>query len=106
MQQATHSVIVLDMFHYMDAEHEITIFGFTDTQAAREYAKRRTRDSLEQLRPESKTIDELHRLWFSFGEDCLVQGDNYAGAHDIEYFLNHPASSAERDWVSLTPNQT
>jgi hypothetical protein len=99
----TYSVLVMDMFHYMDPDEEITISGFPTLDAAREYARRRTRDSLEELCPETGSANELRELWFAYGEDCIVMNGNYAGGNELAYFIDHPAIEAERDWKSLTP---
>ena len=98
------SVLVLDMYHYMDPEEEETVAGFATIELAREYAKRRTRDSLEQQRPGNTTPQAIRSSWFMFGEDCLVIGGSYSGCDELDYFISHPATDEERDWVSLTPD--
>ena len=51
------AVAVLDMFHYQDPDEEQTITGFQTLEIAREYAKRRTWDSVEEQRAESKALE-------------------------------------------------
>jgi hypothetical protein len=97
-------VRVLDMFHYMDEEEEIEVDGFATRELAREYARRRTRDSLEEQRSPGCSAEELRSLWYSFGEDCVVVGDGYCGAHELDFFIANPATVEERDWMSLTPD--
>lgn len=100
-----YSVLVLDMFHYGDPEEETLVEGFTTLEQAREYARRRTRDSVEDQRHQYPAADaeELRKLWFMFGEDCLVVGGAYAGFSELDYFITHPASRAERNWADLVP---
>lgn len=98
------AVVVLDMFHYQDPEEEQTISGFPTLEIAREYARRRTRDSVEEQRTESTSPADLRDRWFSFGEDCKVLGDTYCGSYQLDYFIAHPATAEQRDWVALTPD--
>lgn len=99
----TFNVLVLDMFHYMDEDEEIEVGGFATRELAREYARRRTRDSIEELRPPGST-ENVRSLWYSFGEDCVVVGDGYCGGHELDFFIANPATEEERDWMSLTPD--
>lgn len=96
-------VRVLDMFHYMDEEEEIEVDGFATRELAREYARRRTRDSLEEQRSPG-SAEDVRSQWYSFGEDCVVVGDGYCGAHELDFFIANPATEEERDWMSLTPD--
>ena len=43
-------VIVMDLFHYQDPEHELEVSGFATPEAARAYAEARVRDSVEEFR--------------------------------------------------------
>ncbi|SRR6266849_980151 len=95
------AVLVIDMFHY-DEESQSIIRGFPTVEMATEYARRRTRDSLEEQRGDGQSATELKRAWLTFGEDCLVLGGNsYKGFSEIDYFIEHPATAEERDWVSI-----
>ena len=100
-----YSVIVIDMFHY-DDESEMIIRGFPTEELAREYARRRTRDSLEELRGDGISHDELRERWFIFGEDCLVVGDSYTGLSELDFFIDHPATPEERDWMAVEKQVT
>ena len=102
-QTTGHTVLVLDMSHYMDPDEETMVSGFSSLELAREYARRRTRDSLEEQRSDGRSTEDLRGRWFSFGEDCLVLGDTYRGAHELAHFISHPATPEERDWQSLAP---
>lgn len=95
-------VHVIDMEYGTKQGHDIA--GFASLEAAREYAKRRTCDSVEVLRAVKSDADELRRMWSAYGEDCVVVDDDYRGANDLEFFIAHPASKGERDYASLEPS--
>jgi hypothetical protein len=97
-----YSVIVIDMFHY-DEESNVVVRGFPTLELAAEYARRRTRDSLEELRSAGQSHAELRNQWYTFGEDCIVSGEGaeYRGAADIDFFIDHPATAEERDWMAI-----
>ncbi len=103
VQTTVYAVLVLDMFHYMDPDEQTTVSGFSSLELAREYAHRRTRDSVEEQRGAALSAEDLRGRWFSFGEDCLVLGDTYRGAHELGHFISHPATPEERDWQTLAP---
>ena len=102
--RGTHAVLVIDMFHY-DEESEVVVEGFPTLEAAREYARRRTRDSVEGLREPGQSHEELRQMWSAFGEDAIVLGRefsrSYAGFSELDYFIANPASPEESDWVGL-----
>jgi hypothetical protein len=93
-------VIVFDMFDYGEKEY---VGDFPTFKQAKEYARRRIRDSLENERPQSKDAADLKDRWFSFGEDCSVVAGNYKSEDELDFFIAHPATPAERDWLSLDP---
>lgn len=95
-----YAVLVIEMFDH-DAESETILRGFPTLEVAREYARRRTRDSVEELRRPSQSPGDLRRQWLSFGEDCCVIGERYCGASELDYFVAHPATAEERDWKSI-----
>ena len=95
-----YGVLVIDMYHY-DPDADMSVLGFPTLELAAEYARRRTRDSLEELRVSARTKEELRRRWYSFGEDCIVIGHGYKGASEIDYFIEHPATDEERDWQAI-----
>lgn len=94
---ASYSVFVIDMSY--DSEKDFTVSGFPAVRLANEFARRRVRDSLEELRREGQTREELRRLWHMFGQDATMPGHEprYAGSHDLDYFIEHPATREERD---------
>lgn len=97
-------VCVVDKYHSMDEDGRQWVGGFETVEFAREYARRRTRDSLEEQRAGAENADDLRTRWAMFGEECFVAGDGYDGAQELANFIVHPATPAERDWISLTPD--
>lgn len=95
-------VLVIDMAHYADPQSEVSVSGFPTREEAIDYARRRVRDSLEELRQANQSTEELKRLWSLFGEDALVSGDPaYFAASELGDFLAHPATPEERDWRAI-----
>ena len=96
------SVLVIDMAHY-GAGEDTVVRGFPTFEAAKEYARRRVRDSVEELRAPGQSKEELRRLWLVFGEDALVTGgeEHYTASHELDYFIAHPATDDERDWQAV-----
>ena len=95
----TFSVLVLDMHHYMDEDENFTVHGFATAELAREYARRRTRSSLEESR--CADPEATKRAWFDWGEDCLA-GD-YKGYSELDFFIANPATGDECDFVAIEP---
>jgi hypothetical protein len=101
----TWSVLVIDMFHYMDPEEgERTVEGFLQPEDAIEYARRRMRSSLEESRPSAADADDLRNRWLMFGEDCIAIGTGYIASSELDDFIAHPATIEEIDWMSLEPD--
>jgi hypothetical protein len=101
----TWSVLVIDMFHYMDPEEgERLVTGFLKEEDAVEYARRRTRSSVEECRPSAPEAAALRSAWLMFGEDCIALGTGYKGFAELDEFIAHPATPEEIDWVSLEPD--
>ena len=98
----TYAVLIVDMFHY-DDESNYRIEGFPTPEAAKEFARRWVRDSVEELRAAGQTAKKLRSMWYAFGEDALALGQQYAGSQELDYFVAHPATAEERDWQSLRP---
>ena len=100
------SVIIIDMFHYMDPEEgEYEVTGFTCPEDAIEYARRRVWSSVEECRPSASSAADLKSRWFMFGEDCIVPRSGYNTSTELDYFVAHPATREQIDWVSLEPNR-
>ena len=102
-----HSVTVLDMFDYMNEEANSVVTGFESAELAIEYARRRTRASVEEQRSPNIEPEVLKSLWFSFGEDCLAEG--YIGGREVDYFIANPAPKDTHpeltDWAALEPKK-
>ncbi len=102
MSERTFSVLILEMSHTSDGEGERTVTGFSSYALAKEFARRWVRDSLEELRHPSLSVAELRRRWFLFGEDAVViGGEPYAGSHELDSFIQNPATREERDWQAI-----
>jgi hypothetical protein len=100
---ATYSVLVFDMAHTGHEDGEQVVSGFTTLAAARDYARRRTRASVEELRKPGIAAADLRKLWYIYGEDCTVPGDSYSGAAELDRFIAEPASKDDCDWTSIAP---
>jgi hypothetical protein len=96
------SVLIIDMARY-DPDEDYVIGGFPTFELAKEFARRWVRDSVEELRTSGGSKEELRRLWHSFGEDASVIGgeERYAGSHELDFFIAHPATTQERDWKAI-----
>lgn len=105
MVENTWSVLVIDMFHYMDPEDgERLVTGFLNPEDAIEYARRRTRSSVEECRPGASDAAALRSAWFIFGEDCIALGAGYKGFAELDEFIANPATPEQIDWASLEPD--
>jgi hypothetical protein len=95
-------VLVIDMGRY-DPEEDYVAGEFPTFESAKEFARRRVRDSVEELRKAAGSGEELRRLWHMFGEDASVLGGepHYAGSHELDFFIAHPATDDERDWRAV-----
>ena len=99
------AVLAVDMFNYMDDDSVTLITGFPSLTDAHEYARRRTRDSVEEMRTIHEDEDNLRWLWLVCGEDCIALGlgtdEIWRGYSELESFLESPASATERDWIAF-----
>lgn len=101
----TWSVLVIDMFHYMDPEDgERLVTGFLSPEDAIEYARRRTRSSVEESRLSASDAAALRSAWFMFGEDCIALSTGYKGFAELDEFIANPATPEQIDWASLEPD--
>jgi nucleotide-binding universal stress UspA family protein len=91
--KTTYSVLIIDMAHYQDPDSEHTVEGFATMEEARAFARNRVRSSVEELRSEGQSHEELRKLWSIYGEDAIVIGGGYAGASELDYFIDHPEST-------------
>jgi hypothetical protein len=86
-----------------DPAEDTVVRDFSTFELAKEYARRRVRDSIEELRQTNQSKEELRRLWHTFGEDATVLGGErrYAGSHELDFFILYPATAEERDWEAI-----
>lgn len=103
MADKLYSVIVFDMAHTGQEDGEHVVSGFATLDAARLYARRRTRASVEELRKPGIADADLRKLWYLYGEDCKVMGDDYSGAAELDRFIAEPARDEDCDWMTLAP---
>ena len=99
------AILAIDMFNYMDDYSVTLITGFPSATDAQEYARRRTRDSVEEMRTIHEDEENLRWLWLVCGEDCIAlghsTGETWCGYSELESFLESPASAKERDWITF-----
>jgi hypothetical protein len=94
---AIWTVIIFDRFHHGEPDGELLIEGFPSRELAREYASRRVRDSIEELRTANQSEEEIRKLWNAYGESACVVGDD--GEQDeIDIWLRETATAEQRDW--------
>ncbi|MFX0101568.1 MAG: hypothetical protein ACFFCS_18475 [Candidatus Hodarchaeota archaeon] len=96
-----YSVLIIDMYHYQDDDANYQIDGFPTLELAIEFARRWTRDSLEDQRKPGQSRDDLRKMWYMFGEDAMVIGGDYSGSSELDFFLDNPATPGERDWQAI-----
>jgi hypothetical protein len=102
-----YSVLVTDNYRAPQEGASVLVTGFATLEAATEYARRRTRASVEELRSSGDGADDVRSGFLLFGEtSAVVAGDEciYDARHDLEFFVAHPASAEESDWLSLEPD--
>ena len=78
------SVLVLDMFHYMDENKNEVFSGFATLEQAREYARRRTRDTLEEQRQDSKSPEDLCGAAFKRGQMLASKREQGVSSWEME----------------------
>ena len=102
------AVVVIDMFNYMEPDGRMLIDGFPSFEDAKEYAKRRMRNSIEQLRTINDSLEALWELWFVFGEDVIALGNRnteiYYAFTELNSFIKNSSSKTESDWISYGEN--
>lgn len=96
------AVLLIDMSRYADTESEQLVVGFVSLEEAREFARRRVWDSVEELRGgEDQTPEALRQVWFLYGTDALVLEGDYVGSLELDRFVASIASPEERDWRAM-----
>ena len=96
----SYSVVIIDNYH-SGMDEDYTIDGFHTLELAQEFARRWTRDSLEEQRKPNQTREDLSAMWAMFGENAIVLGGDYNGRHELDFFIDHPATPEEQDWKAI-----
>lgn len=99
------SVLVFDMARTGEPDGERTVGGFETMEAATAYAAARVRASIEELRNENQTPEELVTAWHIFGEDAVPIGGDYRSRDHLLDYARTPASADQTNWTTLAPRQ-
>ncbi|MBX9605272.1 MAG: hypothetical protein K2Y51_03565 [Gammaproteobacteria bacterium] len=98
LDQESYSVLVTDLFHFMDQEGQKLETGFPTWEAARNYARAKTWSSVQGHKKAGLSADEVKRLWMAFGESAIViGGPSYSAKDEIDYFLHHDPRPEDSD---------
>ena len=101
-EEETYAVLVIDLFHFMDEEGETLVGDFATWADARDYARARAWSSVQELRTQGMSGDELRAQWLSFGENALVVGGpSYSARNDIDYFIANQPRVEDLDWLAI-----
>lgn len=104
----SYDVLVIDNGHVPDEGASHLVGGFASWEAAVEYARRRTRDSVEEFRRQDQAAEQLRAEFLHFGESCSVNGmddRHYRARDELDYFVANPATDEQRDWGSIGPKR-
>jgi hypothetical protein len=105
MPAASCAVLVYDNSEMGDEDAGHQVSGFPSFEVAKEYARRRVRASLEEVRTPGIAAEGLRRQWELFGESAQVvggvAGEAYSGRDELDFFIAHPATDEERDWQAV-----
>lgn len=105
MRGSPYTVVVCDLFHGHDPDHQTFIPGFPAEEVAVEYARRRTWSSVEEMKAAGRSPEEVREHWLALGEECWVVGPEgnvvYRGRAELETFIRHPIPPDRRDWLGL-----
>lgn len=96
--------MVFEMARKGEADAQHVVAGFPDRASAEAYAEARMRASLETLRTDGQTAEELSGLWQRYGEDCLVVG-GFAASDRLDRYIAEPADAGATDWRALAPER-
>ena len=99
--RSSSDVLVIELKNSHESGSDLLVKGFANLDIAKEYARRRVRDSIEELRSQGMTPTQLQQLWTIYGEDASVVKGNYKASSELDFFLQHPATPQERDWETL-----
>ncbi len=93
----TFNVMMLEssVFSHMDESDVWWMGGFPTLDLATEFARRWVRSCVEEARDHNDPQN-----WRQFGELALVPG-HYDPSEEIEFFIEHPATSEEINWQAI-----
>jgi hypothetical protein len=82
--------------------------GFKDFAEARDYSRRRTRDSIERLRKPGMRLKALRAEWDKWGTYCVIEGgdEGYHSMSELDSFLATPATFEQCNWAPLDSDLT
>jgi hypothetical protein len=101
-----YRVFVTDHYHGAPAGAADVVCGFPSVEVATEYARRRTRASVEELRSPGQAAEDVRSAFLLYGESSAVLAGServYDAGDELDYFVRNPASAEQRDWISLEP---
>lgn len=105
MRGSPYTVVVCDLFHSHEPDHQTFLLGFPAEEVAVEYARRRTWTSVEEMKAPGRSPEEVRKHWLALGEECWVVGPDgdviYRARAELETFIHHPIPPDRRDWVGL-----
>jgi hypothetical protein len=96
-----YTVVIREMSKHDSPESEWTVARFPTVELAEEFARRWLRDSLEELRAQNQTTEELKKQWTLFGDDVVIPEVGFVASKNIELYIANPATVQERDWKTL-----
>jgi hypothetical protein len=97
----TWKVLIRDLSHG-DGSEDFVLSGFPTFELARDYARRRTRASLEEARKPGATPGQIKSQWQGFGELVTVLDEpGYSPAAEIDEFIKRPASAEDIDHLTI-----
>ena len=73
-QPIAYRVLVIDNYHVPDDDAAYSVGPFPTWEQAVEYARRRTWDSVEELREADPYPNSVRSQFYMFGESCSVYG--------------------------------
>lgn len=96
-----YKVQIREMSKFDSEEAEWIAAEFDNENDANEFAGRWVRASLEELRRENQSKESLKEQWSLFGDDAVVLENGFCGSHNLDFFIDKPATPEEIDWKSL-----
>ena len=104
----TYSVRVVEVHKERHSDSHRRKLGFADFEEARDYARRRTRDSIERLRSEGLQGNDLRAAYLDRGTYCVVEGgaEHYHSVSELDEFFAAAATKQQRNWAPMDSDIT